>query len=204
LGAGDKKVALGSVRKYGRNKKLKRLLIGVLIVTLGVLAALFVGYRRLLHSPSAVVTAIDSRADMTLQKVVQTAVRDGIKEWHLEAAAAELMESEKKLILEKPAVEFFLEDGNSAFLTADHGVLRIDTQDIDVSGNVHVTRGNFKLETSRLLYEHDTRKLSSKEPVHIVGQGFSLDSQSMVIDLKSKRSLFNGGVEGWLRDKFEL
>jgi LPS export ABC transporter protein LptC len=204
LGADDKKMALVSLRKYGGNKKLKRLLVGVVIVCLGALTTLFIGHRRLGHQQDALLPAIESQADMTIQKVDQTAVRNGIKEWHLKAEAAELMEAEKKLILEKPSVEFFLEDGNTAILTAERGVLWMDTRNMDVNGNVLVQRGHYKLETSRLIYEHDTRKLSSQAPVHIVGQGFSMDSQSMIIDLTSKRGLFAGGVEGWFRDKLNV
>ena len=67
-----------------------------------------------------------------------------------------------------------------------------------------MTRGNFKLKTSRLYYVHETRTLSSQKPVHIAGQGFSLDANSMVIDLNRKRSLFKGGVEGLFRERIEL
>jgi LPS export ABC transporter protein LptC len=197
-------MAIVSLRKYGGNKKLKRLLVGVVIVCLGALTTLFIGHRKLARQQDVLLPAIESQADMTLKKVDQTAVRNGIKEWHLKAEAAELMEAEKKLILEKPSVEFFLEDGNTAILTAERGVLWMDSRNMDISGNVLMQRGNYKLETSRLLYEHDTRKLSSQAPVHIVGQGFSMDSQSMIIDLTSKRGLFAGGVEGWFRDRIQL
>lgn len=184
------------IRGYLTNRLLRRLLILTLIMTVGGPIALFIVYRHIKDDPQDNAQIIRNRADMVFKNVEQTAIRNGVNEWKLNAQAAYLIESEKKMILEKPEVEFFLENGNNVFLTAQQGVYRLDSQNIQVNGKVVVTQDNYTLRTERLVYVHAQRRLLSKKSVRITGAQFDLTAGAMNVDLNSSQGFFDNGVTG--------
>ncbi|MGD9211934.1 MAG: LPS export ABC transporter periplasmic protein LptC [Desulfobacteraceae bacterium] len=184
------------IRGYPSNKILRFVLAFILILAVGGPIALFVTYRQIKDNPQKVVEIIQNEADMVFKNVEQTATRNGINEWKLSAKAAYLIESEKKMILEKPKVEFFMENGNNIFLKAQQGIYKLDSQNIQVSGDVVVTQNNYILKTKRLMYLHDKRRLLAKNPVKITGIQFDLTAGAMNVDLNQSQGLFNNGVTG--------
>ena len=181
---------------FSNNKQLRRLLVLILILAAGTPIALFVIYRKVSSDPQKVMEVIKNEADMVFKNVEQTALRNGVDEWRLKAESAYLMESQKKMILEKPKVEFFMENGNNVFLTAQKGIYKIESKDIQVSGNVVVIQNNYTLKTEQLVYKYDKRRLISKNPVQITGTKFDLTAGSMNIDLTRNQGLFADGVTG--------
>lgn len=116
-------------------KKLTRLLISIIFVTLAVILAVFIGYRRILNEPEKIISSLESKANISIDNVHQIATRDGKKEWSLDAASAQFMEQNNQAIFKKLSVIFFLEDGGKIYLTADNGVLNTDSNDMEVAGN---------------------------------------------------------------------
>ena len=131
-------------------------------------------------------------------------IRNGIKEWRLKWQVAYLLKSQKKMILEKPKVEFFIENGNNVYLTAQKGVLKIDSKDILVSGNVVVTQNSYKLKTKQLMYKHDQKQLFTQNSVKITGSRFNLTAGSMNIDLTQNQALFDNGVTGVFNEAYSF
>lgn len=191
-------------RNYLNNKLIKRLLVIILVLTVGGPIALFMTYRRITEDPNKMVEVIKSKADMVFKNVEQTAIRNGINEWRLNAQAAYLMESQKKMVLEKPKVEFFLENGNNVFLTAQKGILNIDSKDIQVSGNVIVTQNSYTLKTKALTYEHAKKELFTANSVQITGTRFDLTAGSMTVDLTRNIGLFGKGVTGVFNEAYSF
>ena len=66
---------------------------------------------------------VKKEADMQLSKIHQTAMKNGIREWRLDAESATLVEKEKTMLLASPDVEFFMNDGDNVHLTADQGTI---------------------------------------------------------------------------------
>ncbi len=186
------------------NKQLRRFLILILILATGVPIALFMAYRRVSNDPEKMMEEIKSEADMVFKNVEQTALRNGIDEWRLKADSAYLIEAQKKMILEKPKVEFFLENGNNVFLTAQKGIYNLDSKDIQVSGNVVVVQSGYTLKTKQMIYQYDERRLFTKNSVRITGTRFDLTAGSMNIDLKSNQGLFANGVTGVFNEVYSF
>lgn len=192
------------IRDYLTNKSVRRLLIFILILAIGVPVAIFLIYRRMADDPNIIVDVIKSEADMVFKNVEQTAIRNGINEWRLNANKAYLVETQKKMVLENPKVEFFMESGNNVFLTARKGILKIDSKDIQVSGDVIVTQDSYTLKTKQLMYKHDKRLLFTKNSVRITGSLFDLIAGSMKVDLTRNQGLFDNGVTGAFNEEYSF
>ncbi len=187
-----------------KSKKLKLLLGSA--VFLGVIStiAVYIGYRSGMQSKTLIPAAIKKAADMSLEKIRQTSLKNGIKEWDLEAESASLEDREKKMSLTKPSVKFFMKDGNMLFLTADKGILKTDTKSITVSGNVIVKTKGYQLNTRRLVYKSKKNILSSNDPVELFNPSFTVNADAMVMNTETLKTEFKGNVKGIFREKFAL
>ena len=108
------------------------------------------------------------------------------------------------MILKDLAVTFFLEDGSEVTLAADQGVLKTDTNDIEVSGNVIVKNNEYRLLTEKLTYAHKRRVLYSNVPVTISGTATQISSNSILFDLNQKKLTLEGSVETAITKKIEF
>ena len=96
-----------------------------------------------------------------LENVQQTSLRDGLQEWTLNATSATLFETEKKAVIDEPVLTFYTKEKDNIHLTAREGILKTDTSDIEVTGNVVVKNSLYQMKTQQLLYRHDTRIIHS-------------------------------------------
>jgi len=114
-----------------KTKKLSIILLIVILLALGTVVAVFIGYRTVSNAPEMLISSIQDGANLSLGKIKQTATRDGKKEWSLEAASAQYMENDKKAVLKDLFITYFLEDDRKVYLNADQGILNTDTNDIE-------------------------------------------------------------------------
>lgn len=182
-------------KKNTKNKRLKIFLVAIILLSLGAISAVFIGYRLILNKEGKFISPLCSKANVSISKVYQTATRDGIKEWSLEAKSAYYIDATKQANLQDVIVTFFLKDGGKVYLTADQGILKTDSNDIEVTGDVVVRNETYRLTTKKLNYEHTKRIIFSKVPVKIVGDSLNLAADSMNFDLNTNRILFEGRVE---------
>jgi len=185
-------------------KLIRRLLLTVALAALIGTIGVFVGYRRMTRDPGVLLDLVQQKADMQLSKIRQTASKNGIKEWRLEAESATLMEQQKTMRLAKPDVEFFMEDGDNLHLTADQGTIHTDSSRINVSGDVSANTSRYRLRTETLDYDPQERTLRTETPVNLSGQSFSLRADSMAMNLETNIVRFEGGVKGVISDDFQL
>ena len=108
----------------------------VILTVIGTIVAIFIGYRRVSSTPEMLLSSIKGGADLSLGKIRQTATREGKKEWSLEAGSADYIENEKKAVLKKVFITYYLEDNREVYLDADQAILNTATNDIEFSGNV--------------------------------------------------------------------
>ena len=166
----------------------------VILLVIGTVVAVFIGYHRVAGAPEMLLSSIQDGADLSLGKIRQTSTRDGRKEWSLEAGSANYIEDEKKAVLKKIFITYFLKDNREVYLEADHGILHTATNDIEFSGNVVIKNENYRLETDSLNYEHSRRLIFSNDPVHISGADADVTANSLKYDLDSNRIVLNGNV----------
>lgn len=187
------------------NRRLiRRALLTVAVLALAATIAVFIGYRRVTRNPEFLLDLVQKEADMQLNKIRQTATKNGIREWRLDAESATLLEKQKTMLLDSPDVEFFMDDGDNVHLTADQGTIYTDSSRIRVSGQVSANTNRYRFQTEALDYYPATRELHADTPVAISGQSFTLRADSMIMNLKTKLTRFEGGVEGTISEDFQF
>ena len=174
----------------------------IIILVVGTIAAVFVGYRRVYNAPEMLISSIKDGANLSLGKIKQTATRDGKKEWSLEAGSAHYIENEKKAVLKDLFVTYYLKDGREVYLDADQGILNTDTNDIEFSGHVVVRNDQYRLLTDRLNYEKARGLIFCNEPVQIEGNSARITADSLTFDLNANKIVLTGNVVAALPRNF--
>jgi LPS export ABC transporter protein LptC len=190
------------LRKHKKTKKISLILAAIILVTLGTIAAVFIGYRRVSEAPEKLLSSIKEGAKLSLGKIRQTATRDGKKEWSLEADSANYIDTQDKVVLKKMFVTYFIEDHGEVYLHADDGTLHTDTNDIEFSGNVVIKNEDYRLNTDKLSYEHERRIIFTDDPVHILGESAEISADSLEYDLKQNKIVLTGNVTATISRDF--
>lgn len=177
---------------------VKRVLWAVLLVAAGIATAAYFGHRRLTSLPDEALAPKAGVEAMVVERVHQSATREGRTEWSLDAATGRYHLSEKKVLLTDLAVTFFTRDDRKAYLTARRGVLWTDSHDMEAHGDVVIHNEAYRLETDRIAYSHGQRVISSDSPVKITGQAGDLMADSLKLDLNTNRLVMKGHVHGTL------
>ena len=149
------------------------------------------------ESETSLIESIPLEANLTISKVHQTATRDGVKDWSLDADTAQYFNERKQLVLNAIDMEFYLKDNRQVNLSADKGTLTTDTKDVVISGNIKLHSDQNRLKTEQLHYNHEDKILFGDVPVEITGQAFNLKADRMTYDLDENRIVFEGNVKGY-------
>jgi len=178
------------------SKQIKFFLLFVIGISFFSLISVFVSYQSVLEEPKKLIKSLPEGASIVLNKIHHIAKRDGKKELELKALSANYVASKEKLVLQDLETTFYLENGKTAYLTSDRGVLDTKSNDIEVTGNVVLKNENYELFTEKLIYSHEKRILKSVMPVKIVGESSTLTAESMIYDLNTNKLQFEGKVSG--------
>ncbi|MDJ0804759.1 MAG: LPS export ABC transporter periplasmic protein LptC [Desulfobacterales bacterium] len=181
-----------------RSKKkivLLALLAGVVVLA-GLLVRGYLKYREFRENPAKIIEAIPEGTNIVLGEVRHTAVREGRKEWVLEAASAQYSESSKEAVFNEVKVTFFMDNGDRIHLQGRKGTINTASNDMLVAGNVRIERDDQTLLTDQIEYDHETRHLTSPSEVRITGGNFDLRADAMRVDLAAETAFFTGAVEG--------
>ena len=187
-----------------RAKKLKLLLVSVILIAISTTGVVFINYRRAMKPHAVDISSPPDDASISIGKVHQTATRNGITEWRLDARSAHYVEEQQQAVFDDLSVLFFLKDNKQVTLKADRGTLKTDSNDIEVTGNVEMKSDMYRLSAERLNYAHDRRIIFSKVPVKIVGNSFDLAADKMSLNLSTNRTLLEGNVEGIFSENIRL
>lgn len=185
-------------------KKLRIFLVLFIVITVGGISAVFLGYRKMMLKPENMISAIQSKANISMDQVRHMATKDGKNEWSLDARTARFMGDKNEVILEDITAVFFLENGEQIKLTADQGVLKTNSKDIEVAGNILVKNKNYRLTTEKLYYNSAKRIIRSRTPVELSGDTFQLRADEMAFDLNTKKTVLIGQVKGTIDENFSL
>jgi LPS export ABC transporter protein LptC len=186
-----------------KTKKLSIFLLIVILVSVGTVVSVFIGYRHVSNAPEMLITSLKEGANLSLGKIRQTATRDGKKEWSLEADSANYMEADNKVDLKNLSVVYFLEDNREIYLEADQGILQTDTNDIEFSGNVVIRNEEYQMKTEHLNYGHGQRIIICDQSIRISGKGAELTAESAKYDLNADKIVLEGNVVATIPRGFE-
>jgi len=193
-----------SVIKHKNPKKLKLFLLAFIVIALTAVITVFINYRRILENPEKLISSLPVEANLSIGKIHQTSTKNGVKEFTLDAASAYYTASKKKVVLNDLSVTFFLKNKQEVFLTANKGILKTDSKDIEITGNVIVINESSRLFTEKIQYKHGLRLLLSKIPVKIIGNSYQLTADRMSLDLNTNNTVFEGRVEGAFSENFTI
>ncbi|MGD8880811.1 MAG: LPS export ABC transporter periplasmic protein LptC [Desulfobacterales bacterium] len=189
---------------YKKPRKIKILLLATILVTLGGVIGIYIGFQQDSNIPESVPESVEPDATLSIGKIHQTATRRGKKEWSLEASSGHYIGKTNQMVLKDLKVVFFLKDNSEVTLAADRGILKTGSNDITVSGNVVVNNKEYKLLTEKLNYAHEQRVLYSSAPVMITGASTRLVADSLSFDLGSNKITMEGSVEAIIVKNFKL
>ena len=190
--------------QYKNPRKIKIILLATILITLGGVIGIYIGFRQDPKVPEPVAESVEPDATLSIGKIHQTATREGKKEWSLEASSGHYIDKTNEMVLRDVKVIFFLKDNSEVTLTADRGVLKTGSNDITVSGNVVVNNKEYQLLTEKLNYAHEQDVLYSSVPVRITGTSTELVADSLSFDLNSKKITMEGRVEAIIAKNFKL
>jgi LPS export ABC transporter protein LptC len=179
---------------YKKPTKIKIILLATITIALGSVIAVYIQSRSNTNVGQQVAKSEEPDAALLVDKIQQTATRDGKKEWMLEASSGHLVDKTQQLILKDVKVTFFLDDNSEILLTADQGILETRSNDMKVSGNVILKNNEYKLLTDTLSYQHKRRVVFSKSPVKISGTSAQVAADSLKYDLNTKKLTLQGGI----------
>jgi LPS export ABC transporter protein LptC len=188
------------LRSFSSKRKVTFVLVAFSLITTGIIAGIFIKNRYLSKDPVKLLTSINQNASLAIGNVHQVSTRDGIKEWILDARSAHVIDESKQLMLEDVTVIYFLKNGQEVRLTANRGILKTETKDVEATGHVVLTYSDYILETEQMNYDHGHRILSSSTPVKITGNTINLTADSMKYDLTANQAWFQHNVEVLLRE----
>ena len=174
---------------------LLALLAGVAVLA-GLLMRGYLKYREFRENPAKILEAVPEGTDIVLGEVRHTAVREGRKEWVLEASSAQYSERAKEAVFKDVKVTFFMDNGDQVHLQGQTGTINTASNDMQVAGGVRIEKDDQTLLTEMIEYNHETRYLTSPSEVRIVGRNFALRADAMRVDLAAETALFTGAVEG--------
>jgi lipopolysaccharide export system protein LptC len=183
-------------------KKITIALVAFSLISTGVIVGIFIKNRYLSQDPVKLITAIQKNASLAIGNVHQVSTRDGIKEWILDARSAHVVDESKQLMLEDVTVVYFVKNGKEVRLTADRGILKTESKDIELTGQVVLTYTDYTLKTERINYDHEQRILFSSTPINIIGKAVSLTAETMKYDLTTNQTWFQQNVEVSVRESF--
>ena len=185
-------------------KKLKIFLVLLISIVLCLLIAVVIYSRRVVENPEKFIALVTDGSSISIGTVHQESVKNGIKEWSLNADSANYFNEEKKVIFKNLSVVFYLKNQNEIKMTADQGFLETDVNNIEVSGNIVVTTSRYSLFTDKMFYDNNKRLIFSKAPVSIKSDPFNFTAESICFDLKSEKVTLEGSVKGKFGESFVL
>jgi LPS export ABC transporter protein LptC len=177
---------------------LTRAVIAVMIVTVATAAAVYLVRQRLIAVLEPGPAAKAASEAMVVERIHQSATRDGRTEWNLEAESAQYLLSEKKVLLQNLFVTFFTRDGQKVYLTARNGTVKTDSHDMEARNEVVVYNDLYRLETEQMNYAQESRQITSDTPVKITGQAGEIAADTLAVDLNTNRLVMRGHVRGTL------
>jgi LPS export ABC transporter protein LptC len=177
------------------SKRLKQMLLLILVATAAALLMVFYGYRHMLNRISYQGLPFQNEAGITLSRIHQTATLNGKTEWCLDADAAQYANATHQASLKNPLVTFFLDNQQQITLTAKQGMLNTESKDIMITDGVTLKYNDYHLKTDTLYYSHEKRIIYSEKPVKLDNDKICIHADSMVLDLKTNQTRFQGNVE---------
>jgi LPS export ABC transporter protein LptC len=190
-----------ATRMQTHGARRKRVALAAIILVTALAAAVYFGYQRLVSvvsvgKPEA--PASTGTEAMHVERIHQSSTKDGRTEWNLDAASAQYLLPEKRMLLTDLFVTFFTKEGQKVYLTARHGTVRTDSHDMEAHDDVVVYNDLYRMNAERMTYAQDSRVITCDTPVKITSQAGEILADSLTMNLNTNRLVMKGHVHGTL------
>lgn len=119
-------------------------------------------------------------ADLAMQGLEYEQMRDGVKEWRLEAVSAYFLKDKNVTQLKDITVTFFAKDGNEVVMTAKEGRFYSKTQNIQVWGGVNVaSKDGYSFKAPAVTYLAQGQVVQSVHDVVFKGPQFEVTGKGL-------------------------
>lgn len=162
-----------------------RRLLAVLILAAVLMLGIVIWRHLQQQSPLEVLEALPKQVDLSLEKLHYTQNEEGRRSWTLDADKAEYRRDDGQAVLDVVQLVLY-ESGQfgEIKLTADHGLLRQEEQQVEIWGNVVVvTARGEQLYTERLRYDGQQRLIKSDEKIRLLSPRMELTGTGLLADL---------------------
>ncbi len=126
-----------------------------------------------------------------IQNFRRVKVKDGKAVWQVEAVDAQYTDGDKQVLVQKPRVTFYLDDGaRRAELVGDEGRLTLDGKElaaVTMSGDVVLVIDDLEFRTNEARYDHAADRIAAAGVVTIRGKTLDVRGLGLEVDVTPKR-----------------
>jgi LPS export ABC transporter protein LptC len=117
-------------------------------------------------------------------------VRDGRKEWEIAAEEARYFEAEQRVVVRRPMVRLYLDDGRSVGVSGAEGVVSLDGKElrgVEVNGGIEVTLADYVVRTASAHYDRARDLITAEGGVEISGADIDARGTGMQVEVGAQR-----------------
>lgn len=185
------------------SKKVKYSITILIIALIGIVLTVFIRNRIYINSIQKPLPPQQTAATLSIQNFRHTATQDGRKEWSIEADSANLFSTQNIAKLSNISALFFLKNDETISLTADSGLLHIDTNNLDISGHIIIKFSGYVMTTENLNYMYKSHIINIDTPMMITGKSIMFKANTMSYNLITDTIKCSGNVEGTFKQIME-
>ncbi len=169
-----------------------------------VIIAGFISYQKTTPIHEAAIKPGVKEATISFTGVRHAAYEKGIKQWFLNADKVDFINEEGEAVFNQLSVLFYRSKGETISITAQKGIWKTNSNDLEVLGNVVIKNKEYELLTEKMRYDHGARKFETKTPVKIHGNSVNLSAKRMIYNLTTNRIQLFEQVEGTIGKNTDL
>jgi LPS export ABC transporter protein LptC len=140
-----------------------------------------------------------AQAEQTIEEFSVVDAKGGKPHWSLTASSAQILETEKVVLLNLPKIKFFEKGKYVSTLTSAKGKINMDNYDFFAEGQcVLTTAKGERLDTSNMRYDSVFKRIVTNEKVKLVrpgqviyGDGLEATPDLEVIKIKNQELIVN-------------
>ncbi len=144
------------------------------------------------RSPEAVINAavksLPEGVELSLKEIDYTHIEQGVARWRLVAEQVEQQSSGQALIISRPHLDFYDDQGNiQGTLDAEKGDVSKDYQLVQVWGDVVLKHADgYTFFTEALSYDHTKHLATTEETIKMIGDGLLLTGRGLELNTQTR------------------
>jgi len=120
------------------------------------------------------------------------------KVWEVAAHEAQYFEEDRQIVVDAPEVSFFVKDDQGVVsVKGKQGKILLDGREmdrVDLEGSIELRFRDYLILTDRAFYQRADDTVVSPGAVVVTGNGLSLSSDRMTVEMESQHVRFEGKV----------